>query len=38
MAPYFVVVLLLALVGAVVTQLLRQIEVRAGRWRSTGSP
>ncbi len=33
MAPYFVVVLVLALIGSVVTQLLRSLEVRAQRWR-----
>jgi hypothetical protein len=33
MAPYFVVVLALALIGTVVTQLLRFIELRAQRWR-----
>ena len=34
MAPYFVVVLVLALVGAVVTQILRLLELRASRWRT----
>jgi len=34
MAPYFVVVLVLALVGAVVTQILRHLELRASRWRT----
>jgi NitT/TauT family transport system permease protein len=34
MAPYFVVVLVLALVGAVVTQVLRHLELRASRWRT----
>ena len=33
MAPYFVVVLVLALIGTLVTQLLRLMEVRAQRWR-----
>jgi NitT/TauT family transport system permease protein len=33
MAPYFVVVLVLALIGSVVTQLLRSLELRAQRWR-----
>ena len=38
MAPYFVVVLMLALVGAVVTQILRRIETHAGRWRGSAAP
>lgn len=33
MAPYFVVVLVLAVIGSVVTQLLRMLELRAQRWR-----
>jgi NitT/TauT family transport system permease protein len=33
MAPYFVVVLVLAFIGSVVTQLLRMLELRAQRWR-----
>ncbi len=33
MAPYFVVVLVLALIGIVVTQFLRMLEFRAQRWR-----
>ena len=33
MAPYFVVVLVLALIGSLVTQLLRMVENRAQRWR-----
>lgn len=37
MAPYFVVVLVLALIGSVVTQLLRMVEARAQRWRSDPS-
>jgi ABC-type nitrate/sulfonate/bicarbonate transport system permease component len=34
MAPYFVVVLVLALVGSLVTQALRLVELRASRWRT----
>ncbi len=37
MAPYFVVVLVLALVGGVVTQALRLLELRASRWRTTAA-
>ncbi len=33
MAPYFVVVLVLASIGVIVTQLLRAAEARAQRWR-----
>jgi NitT/TauT family transport system permease protein len=33
MAPYFVVVLLLATIGIAITQLLRMLEIRAQRWR-----
>jgi NitT/TauT family transport system permease protein len=33
MAPYFVVVLVLALIGSTVTQLLRMLETRTQRWR-----
>ncbi|HET6469746.1 MAG TPA: ABC transporter permease [Geminicoccaceae bacterium] len=36
MAPYFVVVLVLAAVGVVVTQSLKLIEVRMQRWRYDG--
>lgn len=36
MAPYFVVVLTLALIGGVVAQTLRVLESRADRWRYTG--
>ena len=36
MAPYFVVVLTLALIGGVVTQSLRLIEKRMERWRYDG--
>lgn len=35
MAEYFVVVLTLALVGVVVTEALRHVETRLGRWRQT---
>jgi len=37
MARYFVVVLVLAAIGGIVTQGLRVLEVRAGRWRTTAS-
>ena len=37
MAPYFVVVLVLAVIGTVVTQALRLIEVRTERWRYDGN-
>jgi NitT/TauT family transport system permease protein len=37
MAPYFVVVLVLALVGSVVTQALRLLELRASRWRTAAT-
>lgn len=33
MAEYFVIVLMLALIGVVVTEILRFIETRLGRWR-----
>jgi NitT/TauT family transport system permease protein len=36
MAPYFVVVLCLSVVGVVVTQLLRLIEARTDRWKYRG--
>lgn len=36
MAPYFVVVLTLALIGGVVTQALRLLESRVDRWRDAG--
>jgi NitT/TauT family transport system permease protein len=35
MAPYFVVVLVLALIGGLVTQALRYLELRSARWRTT---
>jgi ABC-type nitrate/sulfonate/bicarbonate transport system permease component len=35
MAPYFVVVLILALIGGLVTQGLRYLELRLARWRTT---
>jgi len=35
MAPYFVVVLVLALIGSAVTYALRLLELRFNRWRST---
>ena len=35
MAPYFVVVLVLALIGSAVTYALRLLELRFSRWRST---
>lgn len=34
MAPYFVVVLVLALIGGIVTAALRRLEMRASRWRT----
>ena len=37
MAPYFVVVLVLAVIGSIVTQLLRMLEFRAQRWRYDSS-
>jgi NitT/TauT family transport system permease protein len=33
MAPYFVVVLTLGLVGVAVTQVVRILEIRLSRWR-----
>ena len=33
MAEYFVVVLALALIGVIVTEILRYAEVRVSRWR-----
>jgi ABC-type nitrate/sulfonate/bicarbonate transport system permease component len=35
MAPYFVVVLILAMLGIVVTEGLRLLERRLDRWRTT---
>jgi NitT/TauT family transport system permease protein len=37
MAPYFVVVLTLAAIGALITQALRFVEVRIDRWRYDGT-
>lgn len=36
MAEYFVIVLTLALIGVVVTEILRYLETRLGRWRQAG--
>jgi NitT/TauT family transport system permease protein len=36
MAPYFVVVLVLAAIGTLVTQGLRLVEARIDRWRYRG--
>lgn len=36
MAPYFVVVIVLALIGLIVTQFLRLLELRMERWRYDG--
>jgi NitT/TauT family transport system permease protein len=33
MAEYFVIVLTLALIGVIVTEILRYVETRLGRWR-----
>ena len=37
MAPYFVVVLVLAGIGTLVTQALRLVEIRTERWRYDGN-